>query len=56
MMKQCKNECKDWKTCEGCRECQWLIICKNAYRYIPMKEDDTTANAGEESEQSEDEN
>lgn len=54
MMKQCKDECKDWETCGGCRECQWLLICKNAYRYIPIAEEDgTTCKGEEESERSE---
>lgn len=31
---QCKDECDQWKTCEGCRACKWLPVCNNAYRYL----------------------
>lgn len=31
---QCKDECDQWRTCEGCRACRWLLICNNAYRYL----------------------
>ena len=31
---QCKGECDQWRTCEGCRACKWLPVCNNAYRYL----------------------
>ena len=31
---QCKDECDQWETCEGCRACKWLPVCNNAYRYL----------------------